>query len=90
MTEDEAKTKWCPFSRITGATESHHAMDNRGDPVDAMRVPGLCLGSACMAWRGSGDVMFRDARTGKITDRDLTGHGQWVQTQGFCGMVGAQ
>ena len=43
MTEDEAKTKWCPFTRAwalnSGATN---------------RRPGEthnCMGSGCMAWR---------------------------------------
>jgi len=37
MTEDEAKTKWCPFVRAAGPA----------DPASGY----LCIGSACMAWR---------------------------------------
>lgn len=60
MTEDEAKTKWCPFARVAGpmATEAEGTSYNRwpssDGTTDAMlsenRIT-LCIGSACMAWR---------------------------------------
>lgn len=37
MTEEEAKTKWCP---------AYREPDNRGDHKSVN-----CIGSACMAWR---------------------------------------
>jgi len=52
LTEEEAKTKWCPFARVAGRTTSDNAAQgcNRnytGGPDSG----GLCIGSACMAWR---------------------------------------
>ena len=45
MTEEEAKTKWCP-----------HAVASHTDPRAGFRDDGRpmvhpCIGSACMAWR---------------------------------------
>ncbi len=49
-TEDEAKTKWCPFTRITTSGEEWHT--NRGSHTDVHeRNFDRCIGSACMAWR---------------------------------------
>lgn len=61
MTEDEAKTKWCPFARAA-EPQRYGSPDpmvpvaavNRGS--DALRDPSWspntnCLASACMAWR---------------------------------------
>ena len=49
MTEEEAKTKWCPMSRqyVMNATA-----DDVGD-VEANTFHGetTCVGSQCMAWR---------------------------------------
>lgn len=65
MTEDEAKTKWCPFSRVpVGYTSSSYASvttetvsANRttyvGDnPRNPKQLAGTnCLGSGCAAWQ---------------------------------------
>lgn len=52
MTEDEAKTKWCPMVRAgidAGMAVNHHVdMRPKGDGVyDQSR----CIGSGCMMWR---------------------------------------
>lgn len=51
MTEDEAKTKWCPFVRVTASPEEWHT--NRPTFAEVHNKGfDLCIGSACMAWRG--------------------------------------
>lgn len=61
MTEDEAKTKWCPFARTyTGCGPS-----NRG-PQGELDDNALCVASECMAWRDhftrteSGAIVFEN------------------------------
>jgi hypothetical protein len=52
MTEEEAKTKWCPFARLTFSTEGF-AAGNRFDDCAWAEKRALCIGSDCMAWRWS-------------------------------------
>jgi hypothetical protein len=49
MTEEEAKTKWCPFARVLDGSAAAVAAVNR-DADDSEDWP-TCIGSACMAWR---------------------------------------
>jgi hypothetical protein len=68
MTEDEAKTKWCPHKRVaiikhdwSEITTGHNQIELDGDPgltKDAMHY--RCIGSACMAWRTSGWTRAED------------------------------
>lgn len=61
MTEQEAKTKWCPFARFKFASTSDGPACNReGGPSIGEDTGGTnpwllsgtrCIGSACMAWR---------------------------------------
>ena len=54
MTEDEAKTKWCPMARVVVGTISESmAACNRsiqGMPPD-LEAQTRCIASACMMWR---------------------------------------
>ena len=58
MKESEAKTKWCPFVRITQETEHVKSCTNRGDvALTTKRHESLrsdpetnCIGSSCAAW----------------------------------------
>lgn len=49
MTEDEAKKKWCPFSRVYTGYETPVA--NRNLPTVGDDETALCIGSECMTWR---------------------------------------
>ncbi len=58
MTEEEAKTRWCPMTRISyGKTD---VCDNRGNPNGGLNA--LCLASDCMLW-------VEDRRTTTPKDR---------------------
>ena len=55
-TEEEAKTKWCPFGRgmIRATSREETATGfNRGHNAEArMEIPlTYCIGSKCMAWQ---------------------------------------
>ena len=53
MTEDEAKTKWCPFVRtglVAGMAVNRHVAD-APKAVDGVYDETRCIGSACMMWR---------------------------------------
>lgn len=58
MTEDEAKTKWCPHARDDGSNRFRFATaaEMREDGLSAdypaeMAASYPCIASACMAWR---------------------------------------
>lgn len=79
MTEEEAKTKWCPFVKP----------DYRGP--DRM----LCIGSACMAWRWGDVICIRKKPKPDDTRwlgpfPFLKGGKCWLREsdQGFCGLAG--
>lgn len=84
MTEDEAKTKWCPFARTLTVLDSGDTLPpaNRLSVAETILVTGdplspeacRCIGSACMAWREK--TSFRgDTCTETVS--------------GFCGLAGA-
>lgn len=50
MTEDEAKTKWCPFARVSWNNKSSINRVSGGDVV-GLPITSMCVASACMAWR---------------------------------------
>lgn len=100
MTEEEAKTKWCPHVRVSGAgsIDGTEWLTNREDdgPDDLQFMN--CVGSACMAWRwarvANPDFKERaiqqrwpeppDTRKPHEKERFVTS-----ETEGFCGLAGS-
>jgi hypothetical protein len=72
LTEEEAKTKWCPFVRHNLGRDLPAAY--RGMHVTS---DSKCIGSACMAWRDAG----KDTRTNSYV-------GNYSVDVGFCGLAG--
>lgn len=76
MTEDEAKTKWCPFVRMMISARgsdlygpfNRMIVDKETAKVDNSIA---CIGSICMAWRWTHPI------TVPQKDRD-----------GYCGLAG--
>jgi len=78
VTEEEAKTKWCPFARQMITLDR----DPGGVPIaigSANRYSGAevaaCMGSACMAWRWNTRKEDFGAKTVRMDS-------------GFCGLAG--
>lgn len=103
MTEEEAKTKWCPFARTKtlkfstddgGVASANRDFD--GLPIDHLHT---CMASACMAWRRQ--FWSAEDRARMIVDRQkLKGDTRdaalsWVNqleeeaAEGYCGLAGA-
>jgi hypothetical protein len=49
VTEEEAKTKWCPLVRSSAPDDNGASNRWARDPFDG--PSNVCIGSACMAWR---------------------------------------
>lgn len=56
MTEDEAKTKWCPAFR------GNDLGVNRPRDIETDAPMGHCIASACMAWKATGRHTFNPER----------------------------
>lgn len=81
MTEDEAKTKWCPAFR-----GNDHGINR---PLEMESLIGRCLGSACMAWRWD-EPWTSQTEEGNGGDIVLRLKRKPGQTRlGFCGLAGA-
>lgn len=75
QTEEQAKTKWCPFSRSVWEGDNTLTSANRdssGNYYDCDK----CLGSACMAWRGASQL---------IDGANVPNDGNQY---GYCGLAG--
>lgn len=82
MTEEEAKTKWCP-----------HAVASHTDPRQRIedRFLHQCIGSACMAWRWSSGERHHPTCANIASQLDLEEQPCDCDPQpaiGFCGLAG--
>lgn len=91
MTEEQARTKWCPMGRLvtgtvpgdgTSSHNSHQATYNRVVDGAAYAFPkgGACMGSNCAAWQWK-----------RVRDDDGGPDGGAViltETFGYCGAFG--
>ena len=96
MTEEDARQRWCPFVRVSGAGEGlaaewHNNRPTFGD-VEAKGFD-LCIASACMAWRWS---QKRNPDWNPSTAQMSWSHPAdnppafiRDETQGGCGLAGA-
>lgn len=95
MTEEELKTKWCPFARVV-----------RGDGVSGFNrgsdmlpdVGAMCIGSDCTAFRV--DFQYRYAPLkpdlgpsgfeldDTVPPDKLSGHRYWRKPNCYCGLAG--
>ena len=86
MTEEEAKTKWCPFVRATNSGSERTF--NRWSLEPITDTPLLtCCGSDCMAWRWSHPMGAQQIGHGpgaaSTTVEDTTQF-----SGGYCGLAG--
>ena len=82
LTEDEAKTKWCPHAVASHTDPRGHSKyknERLGLPEDTFVH--ACIGSACMAWRWA-DGPHDDV------DGDTRLDGTVAKAQGYCGLAG--
>lgn len=93
MTEADAKTKWCPFSRpVMPRTEDcGFQAGNRdydrtdGAPSGAVAIAGPlnnCIGSACMAWRWHPSLSIDNPGRAAAAGQTIK------ETRGYCGLAG--
>jgi hypothetical protein len=87
MTEDEAKTKWCPMVRHESPEDEGNGTWNRGRKDDVINIERpnyscACIASACMMWRWEVAEEWTHPHTGeKYPTAFSTEHG-------YCGLGG--
>jgi hypothetical protein len=73
MTEDEARTKWCPFVRaaIISVTANDIPPHNRASSSSNPDINGInCIASDCMMWRW----FYADAHGDPLVEHVHSGH----------------
>ena len=78
-TEEEAKTRWCPFARVveSGAVNSYNRSLSSDCPPAAR-----CIGSACMAFRCAAVTNYGQPVVDENGDQVFSSHA------GYCGLAG--
>jgi hypothetical protein len=78
LTEEEAKTKWCPMARMVTRADNRPAGNRNLD----YHPETLCIASSCMCWRWDHSLTVNNpTRT--------PGSGQTIsKTTGYCGLAG--
>lgn len=51
MTEQDAKTKWCPFARALYTDNNSYAGSSNRNPDGGITGADRCIGSACAVWQ---------------------------------------
>ena len=79
MTEDKAKTKWCPMTRHGYGTEGIgvNRLHQDKNPSTAK-----CIASDCMMWRKANWPIFAEGEQSDI-DREL----ERMDKSGYCGLA---
>lgn len=86
MTEDEAKTKWCPYTRVFVSTNKGISSFNKhSDENDRFDKRMCCIASECMMWRtGKMKISeFVEMRNGSIYKESYE-----AKDIGWCGLAG--
>lgn len=93
MTEDEAKKKWCPLTRV-GSTETGLGGINRS-PIHNVIDGSRCIGRRCMMWRHVKKQMLQNIDTQELQELPRSWDGSkftQVSTEdkgnGYCGLAG--
>lgn len=98
MTEDEAKTKWCPMTRYS--TWGIDGVSNRDNFHDGFPLANSCIASLCMVWRWSYKEEKREGHSGGKelllsrgleTGREVKQIGYSLyklEAVGYCGLAG--
>ena len=91
MTEEEAKTKWCPFVRLTGTEQEWHVNRDPSLPSAPSDPQAYrCIASACMAWRWEldHDGTFSTTLSGPDLHVSSRIPNFKPTDRGFCGLAG--
>lgn len=91
MTEDEAKTKWCPFVRMAPLAANQAYPEHVNSTRDQVAAHGACIASACMAWRSKHEWLDNAQQEPSWVSYPpyafQPGEGQ-ERDNGFCGLAG--